>query len=129
MAKDRGLEPLADFIWDNRENSSADPVAEAESFIVKSEDKEKSVPLGVDALAGARDILAERFSDDADCRAELRDLMKAALCLGGMCICIGGLYWTLYAPYVALFQMLIYGGAVVVLFVSVIMFIRGTEDG
>ena len=61
--------------------------------------------------------------------AELRDLMKAALCLGGMCITLGGLYWTLYAPYVGLFQMLIYGGAVVVLFVSVIMFIRGTEDG
>ena len=75
MAKDRGLEPLADFIWDNRENSSADPVAEAETFIVKDEDKEKSVPLGVDALAGARDVLAERFSDDADCRAELRDLI------------------------------------------------------
>ena len=61
--------------------------------------------------------------------AELRDLMNAALCLGGMCICLGGLYWALYAPYVGLFQMLIYGGAVIVLFVSVIMFIRGTEDG
>jgi NADH-quinone oxidoreductase subunit J len=61
--------------------------------------------------------------------AELRDLMRAALCLGGMCICLGGLYWALYAPYVGLFQMLIYGGAVVVLFISVIMFIRGTEDG
>ena len=61
--------------------------------------------------------------------AEHHDLMKAALSLGGMCICLGGLYWTLYAPYVALFQMLIYGGAVVVLFVSVIMFIRGNEDG
>jgi uncharacterized protein len=75
MAKDRGLEPLADFIWDNRENPSADPVAEAETFVVKSEDKEKNVPLAVDALAGARDILAERFSDDADCRAELRELI------------------------------------------------------
>jgi NADH-quinone oxidoreductase subunit J len=61
--------------------------------------------------------------------AELHDIMKAALCLGGMCICLGGLYWTLYAPYVGLFQMLIYGGAVVVLFISVIMFIRGTEYG
>lgn len=61
--------------------------------------------------------------------AQLRDIMKAALSLGGMCICLGGLYWTLYAPYVGLFQMLIYGGAVVVLFISVIMFIRGTEYG
>ncbi len=75
MARDRGLEPLADFIWDNRESSTADPVAEAEKFIVESDDKEKSVALGVDALAGARDIIAERFSDDADVRAELRELI------------------------------------------------------
>jgi len=77
MAKDKGLEPLADFIWENREKATADPVAEAETFVVKSEDKEKNVPLAVDALAGARDILAERFSDDADCRAELRDLITS----------------------------------------------------
>jgi NADH:ubiquinone oxidoreductase subunit 6 (subunit J) len=44
-----------------------------------------------------------------------------------MAICLGGLFWTLNAPYVALFQMLIYGGAVVVLFVSVIMFVRSGE--
>jgi len=78
MAKERGLEPLADFIWENRENLKADPVVEAEKFVVKTDDKEKSVPLGVDALAGARDILAERFSDDADCRSELRELMTTS---------------------------------------------------
>jgi len=33
----------------------------------------------------------------------------------------------LFAPYVGLFQLLIYGGAVVVLFVSVIMFVRSEE--
>jgi NADH:ubiquinone oxidoreductase subunit 6 (subunit J) len=54
----------------------------------------------------------------------LRNLLYASLSLGGMAICLGVLYWTLYAPYVGLFQMLIYGGAVVVLFVSVIMYIR-----
>jgi len=75
MAKDRGLEPLADFILAHSEDASADPVAEAEKFVVKSEEKEKNVPLAVDALAGARDILAERFSDDADARAELRELI------------------------------------------------------
>ena len=57
--------------------------------------------------------------------AGLRNLLYAALSLGGMCICLGGLYWMLYAPYVGLFQMLIYGGAVVVLFVAVIIFVRG----
>jgi NADH-quinone oxidoreductase subunit J len=59
--------------------------------------------------------------------AGLKNLLYAALSLGAMCICLGVLYWTIYAPYVGLFQMLIYGGAVVVLFVSVIMFVR-SED-
>ncbi|MGB0775862.1 MAG: helix-hairpin-helix domain-containing protein, partial [Akkermansiaceae bacterium] len=72
----RGLEPLANFIWENRESSSADPLAEAEQYVVKSEDKDKAVPVIADALAGARDILAEQFSDDADCRAELRQLIE-----------------------------------------------------
>jgi len=56
--------------------------------------------------------------------AGLKNLLYAALSLGAMCISLGALYWVLYAPYVGLFQMLIYGGAVVVLFVSVIMFVR-----
>jgi NADH-quinone oxidoreductase subunit J len=60
--------------------------------------------------------------------AGLRNLLYSALSLGGMCICLGGLYWTLYAPYVGLFQMLVYGGAVVVLFVTVIMFIRSDNN-
>ncbi len=56
--------------------------------------------------------------------AGLKNLLYAALSLGAMALVLGGLYWTLYAPYVGLFQMLIYGGAVVVLFVAVIMFVR-----
>jgi NADH:ubiquinone oxidoreductase subunit 6 (subunit J) len=59
--------------------------------------------------------------------AGLNDVLYSALSLGGMCICLGGLFWTLFAPYVGLFQLLIYGGAVVVLFVSVIMFVRSEE--
>jgi len=60
--------------------------------------------------------------------AGLKNLLYAALSLGAMAICLGALYWTLYAPYVGLFQMLIYGGAVVVLFVAVIMFVRSEGD-
>lgn len=56
--------------------------------------------------------------------AGLDNILFAALSLGGMSICLGGIYWTMFAPYVGLFQLLIYGGAVVVLFVSVIMFVR-----
>lgn len=58
---------------------------------------------------------------------EFRNLLYASLCFGGMCVCLGGLYWTLSAPYAALFQILIYGGAVIVLFISVIMLTRGVE--
>ena len=60
--------------------------------------------------------------------AGLNDILFAALSLGGMSICLGGLYWTMYAPYIGLFQLLIYGGAVVVLFVSVIMFVRSEQS-
>ena len=60
--------------------------------------------------------------------AGLDNILFAALSLGGMSICLGGLYWTMYAPYIGLFQLLIYGGAVVVLFVSVIMFVRSEES-
>jgi NADH:ubiquinone oxidoreductase subunit 6 (subunit J) len=60
--------------------------------------------------------------------AGLNDILYAALGLGGMCISLGGLFWTLYAPYVSLFQLLIYGGAIVVLFVSVIMFVRSEPN-
>ena len=60
--------------------------------------------------------------------AGLDNILFAALSLGAMSICLGGLYWTMYAPYVGLFQLLIYGGAVVVLFVSVIMFVRSEES-
>ncbi|MBD3205050.1 hypothetical protein GF319_01750 [Candidatus Bathyarchaeota archaeon] len=60
--------------------------------------------------------------------AGLKNILFAALSLGGMAICLGGIYWTLYAPYVGVFQMLIYGGAIVVLFISVIMFVRSEES-
>lgn len=76
IAKDRGLEPLADFIWANREDDAADLAEEAKKFIIEAgaeKEAAEAVPTVDDALAGARDILAERYSDDADCRAELRE--------------------------------------------------------
>ena len=81
MAKERGLEPLANFIWEHREDTAADVEKEAEQYIVESKPEDKTaelnpaVPTLADALAGARDILAERFSDDADARSDLRELI------------------------------------------------------
>jgi len=52
---------------------------------------------------------------------ELPDLLHAVIALCGMSIVIGILFWLLYAPYVAVFQLLVYAGAVVVLFIAAVM--------
>jgi uncharacterized protein len=68
VAKERGLEPLAEILW--AQDAATDPDKEAAGFV----DLEKEVPDVAAALAGARDILAERISDDAEARAKLRTL-------------------------------------------------------
>jgi uncharacterized protein len=68
IAKEQGLEPLADWLLQNQ--SAAEPQAEAAKFI----SVEKGVADVSAALAGARDIIAERVSDDATARAKLRAL-------------------------------------------------------
>ena len=75
MAKDRGLEPLADYLWANASQANSGPETEAKKFIVESDDKDKTVATTDEALAGARDILAERFADDAEVKAELREII------------------------------------------------------
>ncbi|MEG0442140.1 MAG: Tex-like N-terminal domain-containing protein, partial [Oscillospiraceae bacterium] len=71
IAKERGLEPLADFLWAQTPNCG-DPLTEATQYI----DEEKGVPTAEDALAGARDIIAETISDDAALRKALRVLYQ-----------------------------------------------------
>lgn len=68
VAKEKGLEPLADFLF--TQEKSSDPYKEAENYI----DEEKGVADADDALQGAQDILAERVSDNADIRRRLRNL-------------------------------------------------------
>lgn len=67
VAKEKGLEPLADRMW---EASIADPLAEARKFL---NDKVSTVE---DALAGARDIVAERISETAAIRDDLRSIFR-----------------------------------------------------
>jgi NADH:ubiquinone oxidoreductase subunit 6 (subunit J) len=52
---------------------------------------------------------------------ELKNILYAAITFGGMCTAIGALYWLLNAPYVSVFQILIYAGAVVAIFLAAIM--------
>lgn len=70
VAKERGLEPLADRIF--AQNRSDDPEALAKEFV----NAEKEVPDPEAALAGAFDIIAERVSDDADVRKRLRNVLS-----------------------------------------------------
>lgn len=59
---------------------------------------------------------------------ELKDMLHAVICLFGMCIAIGALFWLLCAPYVSLFQLLVYAGAVIVLFIVTIMLTAREEN-
>jgi uncharacterized protein len=77
IARAKGLEPLADFLFQNQTNAAADPFTEANRFLVESEEKEKAVSSVEDAIAGARDILAERMNDDECARKRMRDLFHA----------------------------------------------------
>lgn len=52
---------------------------------------------------------------------ELKDILYAILSFCGMCILIGIMFWTLNAPYVAVFQLLVYAGAIVALFIAAVM--------
>ena len=52
---------------------------------------------------------------------ELKDMLHAVICLCGMCTTIGALFWLLNAPYVSVFQLLVYAGAVIVLFIATVM--------
>lgn len=67
VAKEAGLEPLADSIFSL---NVPDPEKEAEKFV---NDK---VPTSSDALAGARDIIAERLNETASVRETVRTMLR-----------------------------------------------------
>ena len=68
IAKEKGLEPLADII--SLQVIKTPLAEEAEKFI----DADKGVMTADDAIAGAKDILAERISDEADYRSRIREM-------------------------------------------------------
>ena len=69
VAREKGLEPLADAIY---LQDGTDPAALAADYV----DAEKGVATIEEALAGASDIIAENLSDDASIRKQLRELMN-----------------------------------------------------
>ncbi|MBA2611736.1 MAG: RNA-binding transcriptional accessory protein [Bacteroidetes bacterium] len=69
IAKEKGLEPLAQLILEQKNNSV---LQEAENFI----SEEKEVASAEEALQGARDIISEIMSEDALIRENMRELFK-----------------------------------------------------
>jgi len=65
VAREKGLAPLAELIL--AQGAEGAPLAEAQRFVV-----EGSVPNAEEALAGARDIVAEQIADTAEVRAFVR---------------------------------------------------------
>jgi uncharacterized protein len=70
IAREKGLGPLADYLW-NQEPAETPLDAFAATFV----DAEKGVATVEEALEGARHIIAETISDDADIRKLLRRAM------------------------------------------------------
>lgn len=67
VAKEKGLEPLAEILFQQK---GVDPEKEAIEFV----NAEKKVMSTNEALAGARDIIAEWINEDGQTRAQLRKL-------------------------------------------------------
>ncbi|WP_277883692.1 Tex family protein [Paenibacillus sp. N3/727] len=66
VAKEKGLEPLASWIWN--QPKQGDALMEAANYV----DEEKGVATAEEALQGAMDILAENIADDAAIRSWVR---------------------------------------------------------
>ncbi|SEW36893.1 Tex family protein [[Clostridium] fimetarium] len=68
IAKEKGLEPLADFIM---EQSATQPI---ENVAIQYISEENGVESVEDAIAGAKDIIAETISDEPNYRIYIREL-------------------------------------------------------
>ena len=68
VAIEKGLQPLAEFIL----AQEGDPYKEAEKYV----NEEKGVSTAADAIDGAKDVIAEMVSDNAELRKKLRALFE-----------------------------------------------------
>ena len=72
VAKEKGLDGLADYIM--AQNAEAPIEEEAAKYLHEDEDAAKSVKTVEEAVQGAKDIIAEMISDEADYRIYIRDI-------------------------------------------------------
>lgn len=72
VAKEKGLDGLADYIM--AQNAETSVEEEAAKYLREDEDEAKAVKTVEDAIQGAKDIIAEMVSDEADYRIYIRDI-------------------------------------------------------
>ncbi|MCH5250421.1 MAG: RNA-binding transcriptional accessory protein [Lachnospiraceae bacterium] len=72
VAKEKGLEPLADYIMAQEAETPIEE--EAAKYLHEDEDEAKAVNTVEDAIQGAKDIIAEMISDEADYRIYIRNI-------------------------------------------------------
>ncbi|MCH5256683.1 MAG: RNA-binding transcriptional accessory protein [Lachnospiraceae bacterium] len=72
VAKEKGLEPLADYIMAQEAETPIEE--EAAKYLHEDEDEAKAVNTVEDAIQGAKDIIAEIISDEADYRIYIRNI-------------------------------------------------------
>ncbi len=70
IAREKGLQPLADLVF--AQDPTVDPTAQAAAFV----DAEKGVASVEEALAGAKDIIAESVNEDQQARAQMREMFQ-----------------------------------------------------
>lgn len=75
VAKEAGLEPLADWIWDcGHGTQTPEPGQTLESYAENFRNEEKGINDAAAAIQGAQDILTERLSETAELRDNVRRL-------------------------------------------------------
>lgn len=72
VAKEKGLDGLAEFIL--AQETTAPVEEEAAKYVREDEDEAKAVKTVGEAIQGAKDIIAEMISDEADYRIYIRDI-------------------------------------------------------
>ena len=72
VAKEKGLDGLAQFILTQE---TTEPIeTEAQKYVHEDEDETKAVKTAAEAVQGAKDIIAEMISDEADYRIYIRNI-------------------------------------------------------
>ena len=77
IARERGLGPLAEALFDGGLDDAAALARAAEFILPEADGKPSEVPTAEAALQGARDILAEQIAEDAVIRGWVREITRA----------------------------------------------------